>query len=83
MNALRPENRVIVTDVALVVDLHENVPVASFEEPVRHRVHRTLHRSLVLEAFILAEVEVAEDDHHPQLVRPVEHLLQPGEVIRS
>jgi hypothetical protein len=77
-----PEDGVVVQlDVALVVHLDQHVGVALVEQPVRGRVGRRDDGRLVAQALVLSEVEVADDDDHSQVVRAIEHALEPRKVL--
>ena len=51
-------------DVCFIVDFDEDVAVTHVEEPVCGLVDGIADCSFIVEAFVLSEVEVAEDDDH-------------------
>src|SRR5207248_6451915 len=53
-------------DVALVVNLDEEVGVAALPHPLRREFRASEHGGFVGEALILAEVEVAQDHHRSE-----------------
>src|SRR5687767_13065750 len=81
MDALRLENRVIVADIALVVHLHEDVRPSAFYQPARGFIGRTKDSCLILNAFVLAEVKVADDRNHAEFVGAIEDSSEAPRVI--
>ncbi len=84
VHALRLEDVVIVArHIALVVDLDDHVAIASLEQPSNGAVYTRLHRVLVFQAFVLAEIVDAQDDDHAELVGLVEDALKALHVVGS
>ena len=81
MDPFRAQDGVIIADVALVVDLDDDVLPAAVEEPVHRAIHGAEDGGLVGQPFILSKIEDAEDDDHAEVVRAVEDALEPREVI--
>jgi hypothetical protein len=82
VNPLGTQDGVIVTHVALVVDLDQHVAISFCQNPVDGVVHAADHGRLVLQAFVLAKVVDPQDDRHSQRVRRVEYLFEPMHVVR-
>jgi hypothetical protein len=72
---------VIVFHVGLVVDLDEHVAPSAVEHPLSGRVHGAQHGLLALQPLVLAKVKESEDHGHAELVRPLDHPLQPREAV--
>ena len=66
------QRRVIITNIALIVDLDEHMPIAARSNPVNHVVDGAPDGFIVGEPLILAEVEQAQNDGHLQLVRAIQ-----------
>ena len=58
--------------IALVGDLDEDVAIALSQQPVGRIRHRAPDRRLVVEPLVLAEIEVADDGDHAELVGAIE-----------
>ncbi len=72
---------VVPVQVNFVGDLHQHVPAAALQQPVRRVSSGAQDGLLVLQALILAEVEVAHNGGHAQLVRPVQDAAQAAHVV--
>ena len=84
MDARRTQDVVVVgLDVGLVVHLHEHVAPAAIEQPARGVIRGAQHGGLVAQPLVLAEIEVAEDDHHSLLIRRIEHAPHPLRELRT
>ncbi len=59
----------LIPNIALVVDLDQDVAPAMLEQPLGRIIHRPDHCRLVFQTFVLPKVEVAEDDRHAEFVR--------------
>ena len=59
------ENFMVIPDIALVVDLDQNIPVTVVEQPLEGLPKAALHPRLVAQPLILPEVEDAQDGCHP------------------
>jgi hypothetical protein len=83
MHASRLENGVIVTHVAFVVHLDEDVAVTALMNPVGREVGGANNRGLVAQALVLAEVEVTQDHDHPEFVRAIQDAFEARHIIRA
>ena len=75
------QDGVVVADIALVVDLDQDVAVAVVEQPVHALSTARTTAASSRQSLVLAEVEDAEDHDHAELVGPVEDLRQAGHVV--
>ncbi len=82
VDAVRLQNRVVVTHVAFVVDFDEHVAITAVEQPVRCVVRRANHCRFIAQPFVLTEIEAAEDDGQAEFVRLVENAPKPIQIIR-
>ena len=81
MHTGRLEDRVVVANVALVVDLNEEIAVPLVGQPVERVVHAAFHRGLVLESLVLAEVVDADDRDHAKVVGLVEDRFESVHIV--
>src|SRR5690348_13961431 len=72
-----------VSDVALVIDLNQDVAPTVVEYPTSGVIGGAQYGRLVLQPLVLAKIEIAKNDHHPELVGPVHNTLQAGRVVRA
>ena len=72
---------VVLAVVDLVANLDKNVGVALGQQPVGGGLGRTDHGMLVGQPLVLAEVEVAQDRDHTQIVSPVQDAREPRQVV--
>src|SRR6266849_1571201 len=84
VHTLGLQNRLVVTHIiAVVVDLDQHVAIAAIENPLRGVIRRANNRGLITQSLVLAEVEVTEDNYHPEFVCPIDDAFEPLHVIRA
>ncbi len=72
---------VIGCHVAFVIDFDQHIAEPLFQDPPRCVLGGCDHGCFVFETLVLAEIEVAEDHNHPQLIGFLDHLLHAISVI--
>ena len=78
MHPFRLEQRVVILDVALIVDFDHDVSPSVFENPMSGIVHRANNGGLIKNAFVLAKIKIAKDDDHAVPVSGVYDPRQTG-----
>src|SRR4051812_48249820 len=77
------KSRMIVSDVRLVGNFREDVTVSVIEDPRRCGVTCAMYGRFILQAFVLAEVKVAKDDHHSEFIGTIENALKSRGIVCS
>jgi hypothetical protein len=67
--------------IALVGDLDEDVAITLGQQPLGRVRHRAPDRRIIVEPLVLAEIEVADDGDHPELVGAGEDRLEAAEIV--
>src|SRR5262245_21313141 len=81
MNSIGHQDRVVIANIAFVVDFDQHISITTVQHPIHGTIGGAQYGGFILQSLVLAEIEQTHDGDHAQFVRLVENTPQAREIV--